>query len=253
MLIDTHVHLDAAEFDVDRAAVIAAAQAAGVVCMVVPAVAADGFAAVSDCCARYPVCVPAWGIHPLYVGAAAEADLDRLADRLAVAPAVAVGEIGLDFFREPFDAGRQEFFFLQQLRLARRFDLPVILHVRQAVDRVLKCLRQVPVRGGIAHAFNGSQQQAGQFMALGFRLGFGGAFTFPRATRLRALAQALPLEALVLETDAPDMAPVWGHPGRNTPAQLPRIAAELAGLRGISVEEVIAVTGAQARAVLSLP
>jgi len=259
MLIDTHCHLDAAEFAADRDAVAARALAAGVSRIVVPAVAAGNFAAVRDCCARYAGCAAAYGIHPLYVANAGEADLATLRRWLAdesagPQPPVAIGEIGLDFFVPGFDAARQEHFFVEQLKIARDFDLPVLLHVRRAQDAILKQLRRVfgksAGRGGIAHAFNGSHQQAEAFMGLGFKLGFGGAMTFPRALRIRELAATLPLEAIVLETDAPDMAPEFIGHARNSPEYLPAIAARLADLRGISVDVLAAATSANARALL---
>jgi TatD DNase family protein len=166
-------------------------------------------------------------------------------------PPVAVGEIGLDFFVTRDTAERQLWFFVEQLRIAQRLELPVILHVRAAVDAVLKCLRNNPVRGGIAHAYNGSLQQAEQFMALGFKLGFGGAMSYPRALKIRALAQQLPMQALVLETDAPDIAPAWlGHRGLNRPDQLPKIAEVLAELRGVETAEIAYLTGLNARSAL---
>lgn len=252
MLIDTHCHLDAAEFDADRGAVHAAALAAGVGRIVVPAVAVDGFAQTKTTVASHAGCVAAYGIHPLSVMRAAEADLAVLRDWLERERPVAVGEIGLDFFVQDIDPARQEHFFVEQLRLARQFDLPVLLHVRRAVDAVLKQLRRHRVRGGIAHAFNGSRQQAETLIGLGFKLGFGGAMTYGGSTRIRELAGSLPLEALVLETDAPDIPPAWLAGGRNAPAELPRIAAELAELRGLSDADIAAATTANARAVLGL-
>lgn len=231
MWIDTHCHLDAIEFAADRDAVVAEAQAAGVTTIVVPAVAADRFPAVRDCCRRYPGCVAAYGIHPMYTPEARAEDLQTLREWLACEQPVAVGEIGLDFFVEGLDRERQRAFFTEQLKLAREFELPVLLHVRHAVDAVLHELRKVRVRGGIAHAFNGSRQQAEQLIDLGFKLGFGGAMTWPRATKLRELAKTLPLEAIVLETDAPDIPPVFVGKGRNVPAMLPRIAETLSELR----------------------
>ena len=250
MLIDTHCHLDAAEFDADRDAVHAAALAGGVPRIVVPAVAVDGFQKAKTVVERYPGCVAAYGIHPLYVMAAQEGDLGVLRTWLAKERPVAVGEIGLDGYVTDVDPGRQEFFFVEQLKLAREFDLPVLLHVRRAVDQILKHLRRIRVRGGIAHAFNGSRQQADEFIKLGFKLGFGGAMTFSGSTRIRALAAELPLDAIVLETDAPDIPPAWLGGGRNTPGELPRIADVLAELRGVSREEIAAASTAAARMIL---
>lgn len=250
MLIDTHCHLDAAEFSADRDAVHAAALAAGIERIVLPAVSVAGFSEVKACVARYPGCVAAYGIHPLYVMSAVEADLSILHDCLLTEHPVAVGEIGLDFYVPDLDPWRQEFFFVEQLKLARQFNLPVLLHVRRSVDAVLKQLRRIKVTGGIAHAFNGSRQQAEVFIELGFKLGFGGAMTFPGSTRIRELATSLPISSIVLETDAPDIPPHWLNRGRNTPAELPRIAQVLADLRQMDVAEVVALTSQNARQVL---
>lgn len=250
MLIDTHCHLDAAEFDDDRAIVAARAAANGVRCIVVPAVERANFGAVASVCREFPVCRPAYGIHPMYVDRAREEDLATLRETLQREPAVAVGEIGLDGFIEPRDEKSQVWWYASQLRLAREFELPVLLHVRRAVDAVLRELRRCHVPGGIAHAFNGSRQQADEFIKLGFKLGFGGAMTHPRATRLRELATTLPLESIVLETDAPDIPPEWLARGRNEPGELMRIAGVLAALRNLSVEQVLTATGENAVAAL---
>lgn len=250
MLIDTHCHLDAAEFDADREEVAARAAAAGVTTIVVPSVERANFGAVASICRQFPQCRPAFGIHPMYVDRAREEDLAALRETLQREPAVAIGEIGLDAFIEPRDDKSQSWWYGSQLKLAREFDLPVLLHVRRAVDAILKELRRTAVPGGIAHAFNGSRQQADEFIKLGFKLGFGGAMTHPRATKLRELAATLPLESIVLETDAPDIPPEWLGKQRNEPAELPRIAAVLAELRGMEVREVMAATSNNALAVL---
>jgi len=266
--IDTHCHLDAPEFDADRDAVRAQARAAGVGLCVLPAVQRSDWAGVQALAMRHGDGY-ALGIHPLYVPAAQDADLQALDEALTDARSdprlVAVGEIGLDFFVpalcEPAMRERQWRFYTAQLQLARKHGLPVILHVRRSADLLLKGLRQVGVAGGIAHAFNGSAQQAQAFIGLGFALGFGGAMTFERATALRELARSLPLPALVLETDAPDIPPQWiyrtaearaaGQPqGRNTPAELPRIAQVLADLRGMDLQTLAQATVANARRVL---
>ncbi|MDP2695155.1 MAG: TatD family hydrolase [Gallionella sp.] len=257
--IDTHCHLDAAEFGGIQPALMETALAAGVGRIVVPSVARANFEAVRELCARFPACAPAYGIHPMYTDSATPEDLDVLRGYLRDHRPVAIGEIGLDFFIEPHDRARQEYFFAAQLRLAREFDLPVLLHVRRAQDTVLKHLRQfygsggsaAKLRAGIVHAFSGSRQQAEEFIGLGFRLGFGGAMTYPRATRLRELAATLPLESIVLETDAPDIAPCFLERGApNKPEYLPRIAQTLAELRGMPLAEIAAATTANALTVL---
>lgn len=252
MWIDSHCHLDAAEFDADRDAVVERALANGVGMIVVPGVERANFGAVLRCCERYPVCRPALGIHPLYADRAAPGDLQVLREAAVQSRLVAIGEIGLDFFVSGIDPVRQAEYFVEQLKLAREFDLPVLLHIRRAQDEILKQLRRFKLRGGIAHAFNGSRQQADEFVRLGFKLGFGGAMTYPRATRLRGLAASLPLEAIVLETDAPDIAPVFALKQRNSPEYLPRIAVSLAELRQLDLAEIMRASSANARSVLQL-
>jgi len=241
MWIDTHCHLDAHEFGAESLDVARRAGEGGVSMIVIPAVERGNFEVVAQLAANAPNASYALGIHPIYVPQAVDEDLVAL--RTAVEAAmndprfVAIGEIGLDFFIpmlcEPAMREKQERFFREQLRIARDFDLPVLTHVRRSQDQVLKHLRQVRPAGGIAHAFNGSFQQAETYIKLGFHLGFGGAMTFTRALQIRRLASELPMEALVLETDAPDISPSWIHPGRNSPEQLPAIGAALAQLRGM--------------------
>ncbi len=251
MIIDTHCHLDAAEFGDTQADIVRDAQAAGVDHIVVPSVAHANFYVVRTLCERFPNCAPAYGIHPMYTDDAIPDDLSVLREYLAQHQPVAVGEIGLDFFIQHYNQACQEYFFAEQLKLAREFDLPVLLHIRRAQDTILKHLRQIKVRGGIAHAFNGSRQQADEFIKLGFKLGFGGAMTYPRATRLRELAATLPLDSIVLETDAPDIPPDFLERGLpNDPKYLPRIAQTLAELRGMLLEEIAQATTENALAVL---
>jgi TatD DNase family protein len=261
--VDSHCHLDAAEFDADRQAVLARARAAGVTMQVLPAVTADSFDTVARLAHEHGLAY-ALGIHPLYVDAAADADLDRLdatlRERRADPRLVAVGEIGIDHFVPGLDRARQARFYAAQLQLARAHGLPVILHVRRSADALLAGLRRIEVPGGIAHAFNGSDQQAAQFAALGFRLGFGGALTFERALQIRALAARVADTVPVLETDAPDIPPQWLYvkagerdarpAARNEPAELPRIGEVLASLRGWTLAETAAHTRANAAAAL---
>jgi TatD DNase family protein len=248
VLIDTHCHLDAAEFDANRASVIAEATENDVKMMVVPAVHRSNFEFVSQIAKENPSCVHAFGIHPMYVNQSSTEDLQVLAKLIesqmqTEQPPVAIGEIGLDFFIDGFDKAKQEFFFIEQLKLAKQFELPVILHVRKSIDDILKHLRQHRVTGGIAHAFNGSMQQAEQFIELGFKLGFGGALTYTRALKIRELVSTLPLEAIVLETDAPDIPPEWLEKSeKNSPKQVVKIAKEIALLRRIPCAQVAEIT-----------
>ena len=268
VFIDTHAHLDASEFEPDRAAVHLRARAAGVGMCVIPAVEAGNFDTV-HLLAHTQQDAYALGIHPLYTPQATESHLAQLDAALHThrndPRLVAVGEIGLDGFVPELNnseaLAKQQLFYKAQLKLAQRHQLPVILHVRRSADWLLKGLRDTPVVGGIAHAFNGSMQQAQAFIALGFKLGFGGALTYDRALQLRRLATELPLSAIVLETDAPDIPPHWlyataeqraaGQPqGRNEPSELPRIAQVLADLRGISLDALATTTSANAREAL---
>ncbi|MEI8325218.1 MAG: TatD family hydrolase [Betaproteobacteria bacterium] len=266
--IDTHCHLDAPEFTADAGAALEVRQRAkmlGVALCVLPAVQVSDFDAVRTL-ALVTGDAYALGIHPLYL-AQAQADdvaaLEAALQRFALDPQlVAVGEIGLDFFvptlATPPMREQQEQCFRAQLLLAQKHGLPVILHGRRAIDRLLKQLRDLSfTQGGIAHAFNGSEQQAQAFIDLGFKLGFGGAVTFERATQLRRLAASLPLDAIVLETDAPDMAPQWRYASaqqraqgqaqaRNEPGELPRIAAVIATLRGLEPAALAQATSANA-------
>jgi TatD DNase family protein len=251
MFIDTHCHLDAEEFSDSQADIVHEAQAVGVTRIVVPSVALANFDIVRALCEQHPNCAPAYGIHPMYTDTAMPDDLLVLRDYLQQHRPIAVGEIGLDFFINHYDQARQEFFFVEQLKLAREFDLPVLLHIRKATDTILKHLRQHKVRGGIAHAFNGSRQQADEFIKLGFKLGFGGAMTYSRATKLRELAATLPLECIVLETDAPDIAPDFLERGLpNEPKYLPRIAQTLATIRNMSLQDITQITTTNAHSVL---
>ena len=267
MWIDTHCHLDAPEFGADHALAQHLRERAaglGVGLCVIPAVEQANLDTVRQLAHRLGDAY-ALGIHPLFVPQAQEGDLQALDAALTEhrndPRLVAVGEVGLDFFVpalcESAMRERQTWFYREQLKLARAHGLPVILHVRRSADALLKHLREVPTGGGIAHAFSGSEQQAQAFLGLGFKLGFGGAVTFEPAQRLRRLASTLPLSALVLETDAPDIPPHWLYAtaaerlngraqGINSPAELPRIAAVVAGLRGMSVQALAQATTANA-------
>ena len=269
--IDTHCHLDAAEFGEDVAATQARALAHNVLHCVLPAVAVSNFAAVRKLAHEFSYSY-GLGIHPVCVPHAKDEDLEALDAELTLRKSdprlVAVGEIGLDYFlpalKESPLRERQEYFYRAQLKLARKHGLPVILHVRRSADKLLKHLRELaPVGGwkGIGHAFNGSEQQASEFIKLGLKLGFGGAVTYAAALQLRRLATILPLGSIVMETDSPDIPPQWLYKtavqraqgelqGRNEPAQLPRIAQVVASLRGITFDEMSEATTANAMAAL---
>lgn len=251
-LIDTHCHLDVAEFDPDRSAVLARARANGVAAIVVPGVLAPGWDYLLRFCGGEPDLYPALGLHPVYLEQHQQTDLAALERLLAGQRPVAVGEIGLDYFVTGLDRQRQQALFEAQLAMAQAANLPVILHVRKAHDPVLMTLRRIRVPGGIAHAYNGSLQQAQQYIDLGFKLGFGGMLTYERSRRLRELARRLPAEAIVLETDAPDLTVARHRGSRNSPEYLPDCLAALAEARGESLEALACQTSANARDALGL-
>lgn len=236
--IDTHVHFDAPEFDATRSEDWARAQDLGVVAQVVPAVAPFNFSTVRDMAGAFSGTAYALGIHPMYVNPL-NADEALAALRLALIDnrddprLAAVGEIGLDGFVKHIDQEKQIHFYQAQLKLAREFDLPVLLHVRHAQDTVIKYLRQFNIKNGIAHAFNGSFSQANAYIKQGLHLGFGGMMTFDKAQQIRRLAAELPIEHIVLETDAPDIPPAWAYKANNYSHYLPRIAESLMDLRGL--------------------
>ncbi len=245
--IDTHCHLDAPEFKASLPEIIAKAKQQGVEAILLPTVQASDWDQAKNLASQYGKYIPGLvytlGIHPLYINQAQESDIDHLKNQIEQSLQdprfVGVGEIGLDYFVEGLDPQRQEYFFHAQLDLAEQFQLPVIMHVRRSQDAILKALRKRRIPSGIAHAFNGSHQQAEQFIELGFKLGFGGAATYDRALQIRRLLHDLPLDCIVTETDSPDIPPAWlkDEGGKlNEPALLPRIAKQLAGIRGVSEE-----------------
>ncbi len=258
MWIDTHCHLDADEFDTDREAVVERARAAGVSMLVMPTGHIDERDKAARVAAQHGFAY-ALGIHPLWLAQAQASDIDRLRDMVPAAMEdprfVAIGEIGIDLFEPGLDPARQQWFYREQLKVARDFGLPVIVHIRRSADLLLKHLRAIEVPGGIIHAFNASGQQAQQFIARGFRLGFGGAMTYDGSQRIRRHARELPEDRWVLETDAPYIPPQWrrkdGEAGRNEPCHLPRIAEEMAALRGLGLAALAAQN--RANAVAALP
>lgn len=245
-LYDSHCHLDASEFDPDRDQVLARARAAGVTRQLVPAVDRASWPKIRSLCAADPGLRPAYGLHPMFLDRHQPGDLEELAEWLAREHPAAVGECGLDFFVEGLDPEAQRSYFQRQLELAREFDLPVVLHARRAVDEVIASLRRVGSLRGVVHSWSGSEEQARQLFGLGFHLGIGGPVTFERAQRLRRTVATMPLEWLLLETDAPDQ-PDAAHRGeRNEPARLPNVLAVVAELRGQDPAEIAAATSANA-------
>ena len=246
-LIDSHSHIDTAEFDADRADALARAREAGVARQIVPAIALAGFEKLRELCRDEHGLFPAYGLHPLFLVEHAPAHLDALGEWLERERPVAVGECGLDFYVDGLDRDSQQQYLEGQLALAKDFDLPVILHARRAFDDVAAAIRRVGGLRGVVHSFSGSAEQAQQFFRLGFHVGIGGPVTYERAKRLRAIVAAMPIEWLLLETDSPDQ-PLSGHQGRrNEPACLVEVLDVVATLRNESRESVAAVTTRNAR------
>ncbi|WP_147652464.1 TatD family hydrolase [Vulcaniibacterium gelatinicum] len=259
MLVDSHCHLDAAEFDADREAVLRRARAAGVMRQIVPAVEAAGWPKLRAVCASAPGLYPAYGLHPVALPAHRPQHLAELREWIERERPCAVGECGLDYFVEALDRNAQQRWFEAQLALARDHDLPVIVHARRAVDAVIATVRRIAgtaadgVVRGVVHSFGGSAEQARQLWRLGILVGLGGPVTYPRANRLRALAATMPLEFLLLETDAPDQPDAGIRGQRNEPARLPQVLTAIAELRGMPADELAAVTTRNAERLFRLP
>ncbi|RJU11762.1 DNAase [Xanthomonas campestris] len=252
-LIDSHCHLDAREFDTDRAAVIARAQAANVMQQVVPAITAASWPGLREACALAPGLHPAYGLHPIFLDQHRPEHLELLAEWIARERPCAIGECGLDFFLDGLDAQTQRHYFDGQLQLAKRFDLPLIVHARRAVEEVIARIKAVGGIRGVVHSFAGSPEQAQQLWKLDFMIGLGGPVTYPRANRLRGLAAQMPLRHLLLETDAPDQPDAEIRGQRNEPARLRTVLDCIAQLRGEPAEAIAAQTSANARRLFGLP
>lgn len=252
MLVDSHSHLDATEFDPDRDAVIARARAAGVSRQMVPAIEASTWPKLRDLCAGDAGLFAAYGLHPMYLHAHRPAHLTELHRWIERERPVAVGECGLDYFVDGLDPETQSLFFEGQLRLAREFDLPVIVHARRAVDAVIAAIRRVGGLRGVVHSFPGSMEQARQLSEAGFLLGLGGPVTYERANRLRKLAATAPLEWLLLETDSPDQPDCGIRGQRNEPARLTHVLETIARLRNAEPDDIARATTTNAERLFGL-
>ena len=246
LLIDSHCHFDDERFDADREQAYRRARSAGVAAQIVPGVQSRWWPRVRQTCSRYSGLYPAYGLHPMFMAQHRREDIDELEKWIRQEQPVAIGECGLDFFIDEPERRSQRDYFDAQLALAQRYRLPVIVHARRAMEDVINALRSYPGVLGVVHSYSGSMQQALRLIDLGFLMSLGGPLTYPRAKRLRLLAGTLPLEALMLESDAPDQPDVDNRGNRNEPARLNRVLATLAELRSESAEEIAAATSRNA-------
>jgi len=252
-LVDSHCHLDAAEFDADRQAVVARARAAGVDRQVVPAIDAAGWPKLRDVCRAATGLFPAYGLHPICLSSHRPAHLEQLRHWIERERPVAIGECGLDFYLDDLDVDVQQSYFKGQLEIARDFDLPLVVHARRAVEAVIVAVKAIGGLRGVVHSFAGSPEQARQLAKLDFMIGLGGPVTYPRANRLRKLAAAVPIEQLLLETDAPDQPDSSRRGQRNEPACIVNVLETIARLRGEDPEAIAAATTRNAERLFKLP
>jgi TatD DNase family protein len=247
-LFDSHSHFDVAEFEHDRADVIARAVKAGITQQLVPAIDFAGWQNLRSICQQYPGLYPAYGLHPMFLSRHLPEHINELSIWIERENPTAVGECGLDFFVEGLDAEQQRFYFIEQLKLAREFALPVVIHARRAVDEVTAHIKKIGGLRGVIHSYSGSEEQAQQLFKLGFCIGIGGPITYDRAQRLRRLVRHMPIEFLLLETDSPDQPNANCQGQRNEPARLIDVLSVIAKLREVSEEEIAQITTANAEA-----
>jgi len=241
-ITDTHCHIDNEQFSTDRERILTHCRELGVNRIIVPAVCKSGWGELLAICNTNKGLYPALGLHPLFIDNHSHSDIDDLETYLSKNKVIAIGEIGLDYYIKNTDKESQIFYFEHQLSIADKLQLPVILHVRKSHDAVIQILRKFNIPGGIIHAFSGSKEQAYQYIKLGFKLGFGGVLTYIAATKIRKLAKELPLDSIVLETDAPDMT-VFKYKGeRNSPEYILESLEALATIRQQSIDEIASIT-----------
>lgn len=250
-IVDTHCHLDVSEFDVDRSDVLQRSHHHGINKIVIPAIQSKTWPNILELCNAEVGLYPAFGLHPVFLKQHTPEDIHKLENLVETEKPIAIGEIGLDFYVKELDQQQQIDLFEAQLLVAKKYDLPVILHVRKAHDQVLQLLKKIKVKGGFCHAFNGSLQQAEKYIDLGFKLGFGGTLTYENSTKIHQLAKSLSIESIVLETDAPDMV-VESHRGeRNSPEYIIDALSALANIKNESIEFIAEQTTHNANDVMN--
>tara|TARA_Y100001935_G_C17180648_1_gene444953 strand:+ start:142 stop:903 length:762 start_codon:yes stop_codon:yes gene_type:complete len=238
-LFDTHCHLNLDAFSKDRQKVLKSAYDNGVAYILVPAIKRFDWNKIIELSTKNTNIYPALGLHPLFIHDHSEEDITKLEEYIQKSKPVAIGEIGLDFFRKDLDPNLQEFYFKNQLKLAEKYNLPVIIHARKSHENILKIIKSYSLSGGICHAFNGSLQQAQRYIDFGFKLGFGGSLTYENSINLQKLACQLPIDSIVLETDAPDMVGHKHRYERNSPEYLPEVAERLSELTKIPLLDLV--------------
>lgn len=251
-IIDSHCHFDSDAFDLDRDAVLHRAHAAGIRRIISPAVTAKSWPQLRKISSQYPGISPCYGLHPMFLDEHSDTDIDHLNQWVEQEKPIAIGEIGLDFYLKDLDREKQAWFFEQQLKIAGKFHLPVIIHARKSTEHVVQTLRQHPKLKGIVHSYSGSLDQAKLLAKQGFMLGFGGPVTWEGSRKLHRLIEALPLESMVLETDAPDQTGQAHRGQRNEPSFIVEVAEQIARLKKTSVDEVIRQTRLNTEKVLNL-
>jgi len=260
MIIDSHCHIDFNDFDLDREQVLARASQLGIKKIIVPGVMQKTWDKISRYCKQYPQLYPCFGLHPYYIEQHSENDLSLLKQQIQQNTTVAVGECGLDFYLKDLDKTKQQFYFESQLDIAREFSLPVVIHARKSTEEIIKTLKRRPGLNGMIHSYSGSYEQAVQLIDLGFYLSFGGPVTYEKSSRLRKLVQSLPLESILVETDAPDQpvakASVYNaraaNSRRNEPAYITDVVDTIAQLHNKNREEIAAITTENANRLFQL-
>lgn len=252
MLIDSHCHFDDRRFDQDRPDAWQRAQNAGVSTQIIPAVTAADWPRVKETCANFTGLYPAYGLHPMFCHEHKDADLQSLEQWIEREQPVAIGECGLDFYIENPNRERQLEIFEAQLDIASKYTLPVIIHARKAVEDVINSLHKYPGLRGVLHSYSGSLQQANRLIDTGFLVSFGGPITYPKANRLRQLVAELPLDCIMLESDAPDQPDIEHYRQRNEPSYLPLILQQMSTIREESAEIIAAQTTANAQQLFGL-
>lgn len=237
-MIDAHIHLDDERFDEDRELLIEQAQEAGIKQFITPAVSIKGFEKLKSLSQEYPSIVPSYGLHPYFVEQHKEDDIKYLDLWLSANPSCAVGECGLDFFLKDLDKTKQQYYFAAQIELAKKHQLPLILHARGAVDAVFNALKNADYFNAMIHSYNGSIQQTKVMLNHGIKFSFGGAICNPEAHKLHKLVKYCPLDSIMCETDAPDQNLYPDYKLRNEPINLVKVIRCYSQLTKEVIDEV---------------